>query len=135
MIAISDVGKVAVLDVKCVWVETLTLRLYKNDVEPDEGLPTSQFSESTFPGYAPVNPLDFAPAVLLGSGKAQARDNLRNWTRGAGTGAEDIYGWFITNSAGEWIFAHRTSLAPVPMRVEGQTYSLEVRLTEVTDPT
>lgn len=74
-------------------------RLYKNNYTPVVGTlkDFSQFTESTFPGYASITGIDEPDPAINGSHEAHVDGDELTWTRAAGAGsAEQAFGMFIT---------------------------------------
>lgn len=75
------------------------LRLYQNDVTLSRSTVIGDFTEPTDPGYAPITLTStgwsFAEVGTTGVVEAEYADQIFTLT-----GEQDIYGYFVTNSAG-----------------------------------
>jgi len=73
------------------------IKLFTNDVEPDENQTRATFEEANYDGYAPVN-LEMSPVSLNDQGMAVTKSNLCNFSSAAGVDTQTIYGIFIVNA-------------------------------------
>lgn len=107
----------------------LTLCLFQNDHTPTEGDDNSDYVEADFDGYLAVGVDSWTPPYLNGANKAETDEINRTFTQ-TGTGVtNDIYGYYVKNSAGDIIWAERDPSAPVAMDAIGKTYTVFLRFT------
>lgn len=108
---------------------TCVLRLFVNDHVPADADDETDYTEASFPGYAPVTLTSWG-LVTTAAGTAQIAHPAASWTRSAGGGAGDqVYGYYVTDAAGDLLWSERDPAAPVPMNVAGYSYSVLARLT------
>lgn len=100
-IVVANVGEIELLDkmLKDALTvdENYTMKLFKNNVTPDQSSVASTFTETTFTGYA-AKTLTRAgwTAAATVSNKAQSSYSQQSWTCGA-TG-DTIYGYYIVGA-------------------------------------
>jgi hypothetical protein len=85
------------------------VKLYSNDYTPVDGSNAGNFTEATFPGYAPVviNGDDFEAAVIVADVAHSTSVVTPSYTCTGGAG-QLVYGWFmIENDFGTAILAQR----------------------------
>lgn len=71
------------------------IRLYKNNVTPDDTSDVSDFMEATFTGYAALTPT-WTPGTDS-FGNALITSDTLNYSFTAGSGSQLIYGYYITD--------------------------------------
>lgn len=104
------------------------LRLFRNDYTPTDTDTLANFQEAQFPGYlAPTLAAWGAPASS--GGVAQVTHPAQTFTRGAGGSGDSIYGYMVTDGAGNLLWAERDPAAPVNMNGQGNTYTVTPVLT------
>jgi len=116
---INDGGLAAALDAMLAdsqWA-TAKLKLFTNNVTPDNTFGTGSFTEATFTGYAAIT-LAAWGASSLSAHIASSLQPKQQFTITAGS--QNIYGWYITNSAGTVLLASgRDPAAPVALNSAG----------------
>lgn len=94
--------------------EELTLRLYSNDYDPNFASVSDQFEEvSQVNGYAP-KVLD-ADDWFINDGLAEHPTKVWDFTGSVG----NVYGYYVTISSGDVIFAERFSNGPFNIASNG----------------
>lgn len=99
------------------------LRLFKNNLVPDNTKVLADFTEADFAGYAPISLSGFSvPSVaahVASSSPAPATFTIT-------AGSQNVYGWYVTNSAGtKLLFSQRDPAAPVALDSAGMnTYTI-----------
>jgi hypothetical protein len=133
---ISDGGMLALINAlrdpaHANYLNSLTLRLYQNDFTPVHGTTTPTFIEATYSGYVaqPANNWG-APATNTAPPDADTTDALHTFAHNGGAVGNTIYGVYLTDSGGNWIFAQRTNVTPPPvLDAATKTYQFTPRLT------
>lgn len=76
------------------------VRLYQNNYTPDDSSNASNFTESTFPGYAAwtLNPADWQPANTVAH-VGEIETYTPPTFSCSGGGGELAYGWYLQDSA------------------------------------
>ena len=107
----------------------LTLRLFKNNHTPTQTDDNSDYVEADFDGYASF-PIDsWTPVYLNGSGKAEIDEVNRVFVQSGVVVTNNVYGYYVTDGAGNVIYAERDPSAPVAMNAPGKTYTVFGRFT------
>ena len=105
------------------------LRLFQNNHTPAEGDDNTDYVEADFDGYSAIAIGSWTPPYLNGSGKAEIDEINRTFTQ-TGTGiTNDVYGYYVTDPAGNVVWAERDPSAPVAMNAAGRTYTVFLRFT------
>lgn len=132
-IELSYAGKVALLQNKVPYLNTLEIHLYKNDVTPDGATVVSDFVEADFTGYSAQNTDHWSAAFLNGDLIAQTSDTAHVFTQ-SGTGTIcDVYGYYLTTAGGALlVLSERDPDGPVAMDTTSKTYSVLLSLLDDT---
>src|SRR6185437_5811890 len=111
------------------YLNGLELRLFKNNITPDQDTVLADFTEADFPGYSSQGPLDFGAVFLNGSDNAESDTSVHTFTCTGvpGGGSQDIYGWYTEFPTGRAGPCARFS-APVPITLTGAGQSLSVQI-------
>ena len=123
MLLVPDVGLTNLLDLlTAAWGDTLEVGLFNTAHAPDPSDVPGTYTaiEATFPGYARQTLENWTPALLIASGFAQTEADVVTWTRGAGAGTEDIFGYFVLDASGNLLWAESPPWAPVTIDTLGQ---------------
>lgn len=93
--------------------ETWTCHLYKNNYTPVPNEIITDYVEADFNGYAAVDfdPADFDPAVVLANVAGKTLDHSLDFTHGSSGIAQTVYGYFITDDAGDLAWGERFATA------------------------
>lgn len=98
------------------------LHLFENNHTPANSDTVAAYTECTFPGYASVD-LPAIVGVSIAAHIATATWAPEVFTRSAGGGTFNIYGYYVTDDTDAvLLWAQRDDLAPVTMNTVGQTY-------------
>lgn len=109
MIVLANDIVVAFLQDKLVRLRTWTLRLYVNAVDPAPDSDASDFTEASFPGYAPLTLTTWEDATLASPGLAETEaDNAVFAPTGTGS-PQTVFGWFMTDEDGNFVAGERFS--------------------------
>jgi len=101
----------------------VVLRLYTNDETPDEDSVIGDFTDAAAAGYAPITLTGASWTIATVTNTTTASYAQQTFTF---TGAETVYGYFITNSADDTlIYAERFTSAPFEIPSDGG----EIRIT------
>lgn len=99
--------------------EELRVKLYKNDVTPDEDSVTGDFTEATFTGYASILLDDWTRT------DASAVHSMLEFICTADQTAENIYGYYIVRTtSNELIAAKRFTGAPYSISLNGDAVAV-----------
>ena len=109
------------------------LRLYVNAHTPVEGDTVAAYTEATYPGYAGVSMLGWSSAYLNVGGKAQVDHAMVTFTAGLIVTPEDVYGIYVTDGAGNLLYAEEDPAGPVNINTPGQTYTYTPAVTGNTE--
>jgi hypothetical protein len=107
-----------------------TLRLFQNNHTPGVADVNANYTEATFTGYASVALGTWNPAFLNGSNQGEIDANPVTFTRTAGATSNTIYGAYVTDNAGDVVYAEKFS-APITMASTGDTFTYTPRFTAV----
>jgi hypothetical protein len=107
-----------------------TLRLFQNNHVPAVGDVNANYTEATFSGYASVALGTWNPAFLNGSNQGEIDAAPATFTHNAGATTNLIYGAYVTDNAGDVIYAERFG-APISMALNGDTFTYTPRFTAV----
>lgn len=94
MIVIPDVAKVDFLD----WITDnwdVWIHLYVEDVALDHDTTLDDLTESTAPGYAAQQAVDWTDAEIIAR-RAQTQANWIKFTRDNGSPSEQVFGYYAT---------------------------------------
>jgi hypothetical protein len=114
-----DEGSLATLDAETGHAAhpAMTLRLFTNNVVVDGTQDHTSFTEATFTGYAPIVMPDPGASGIAAHVAAIAYAE-QSFTITAG--AQNVYGWYMTNAAGTKAYWAQTDAgAPVAMAAAG----------------
>lgn len=103
---LSDQGRVALMDATRTYRRSLILRLWQNDFTPAPDSDSGDFQECDFPGYAPVTLTSWTTAFLNPAGLGQSTGPVVLFTRSAGGTPQPAYGAYVTDQAGNWVWAN-----------------------------
>lgn len=133
MIRIPYVGSLYLLDAL---LENLTpyFHLYTADVDNDPGVDLADFEEADWPLYVPLRVTSWTPAVIV-SGRAVSTADAALWQRGAGGPPRQVYGYYVTDTAGgPLLWWEARAQGPLPMSEPFHTVQVFPRLTLREDP-
>lgn len=100
----------------------LTIRLFKNNVVPadSDNVDASGFTEANFTGYAGQS-LTAASWSVTSAHPAVATYPQVTFTSSADQTAQLVYGYYVTNGAGQLVVAEAFSDGPYSIAANGQT--------------
>jgi len=129
-IIMANLGSLRVLNaLRTGLLNDLGCALYVNNFLPFRGMAIDDFTEASFPGYAPLSPVFPNVAILNGDAQAQVSSDLLTWTA-SGASAQTAFGFFLYNVETVVIFAQRFD-APVNMSAPGTSLDLTIHITDV----
>lgn len=113
------------------------LRLFKNDIDPNEDTVVGDFSEADYSGYSPfdlsASGVWSIPAINA-SGKMQTVFPELTFAHSGGGTSNDIYGYFVYDLAGgALIYSERFTDAPYAMDVPADQINIALRFTAETE--
>lgn len=105
-----------------------TLHLFTNDLTPSAANTVTSYVEMSGLGYAakPLSGEGWTANTL--SGEAVGSHAQQTWTFGNGTPIA-VYGYYVTDSSGELLWAERFNAAPKTVQYAGDQISITPRLT------
>lgn len=133
-IVIADAGMLVLLDQMRTYLNGLFLCLYVNDVTPTHAsaADSSWATEASFPGYA-RQVLDYGLAATNPAppdADMQPSVHTFSCTGTPGGGPQTIYGWYVIDGSGNWVYASRTNRTPATVIAgAGDKYQVQPRLT------
>ena len=102
------------------------IRLFTNNFTPTTSTVVGDFTEATFTGYAAIA-LSGWTAPTVASHVASTTANPATFTA---TGSfQSIYGWYVTDAAGDYVCGGRDAAAPVVMSSTVNTYQVTLSIT------
>lgn len=100
------------------------IHLYKNNHVPAFTDTILDFTEADFSGYGSSILLAWGAAVINSGVQALIATPPVSWTRSSGPTSNTVYGVYVTNVAGDLMYAERFP-APISMTSNGDTISYE----------
>jgi len=95
-------------------------------------LPTrvcTDYTEASFTGYAPANPLAFGTPFVNGAQVGETDSGALNWNYTAGAGTADVFGIYVTDAAKTKLLAVIPFLSPVTLSPSNNTLTRVIQLT------
>jgi len=124
-------GDIATLNRLRLDADTLkTLRLFKNDHVPDEADVNGSYTEANFSGYASQALSTWNAAFLNDDDKGEIDADPKTFTHNGGGTSNTVYGAYVTNNAGDVIYAERFD-APRVLSASGDSITYTARITAV----
>lgn len=123
-------GKVQVLTTLAMVPGQCALKLFSNNFSPTVTTVTGNFTEPSFPGYAPIDfILDGSPTIDA-AGQATGVKSICTFTN---TGVSDIvvYGWWLTLKGGgwgPWCWFAKEFTSPQTIVANGGTLTFQITL-------
>lgn len=96
------------------------LCLFKNNYTPLHTSAIGDFTEADFDGYARIVLTGWPAAALDGNNKASTFLAYQTFTKAGAITANDIYGAFVLDFAGNLLYAERFASGPFTLSVPGQ---------------
>lgn len=119
---VPDVGELNLLAMhRTTWGNTLRCHLYQNNVTPADATVIGSFTEATFSGYAYANILNWTIPATVG-GRATTTADAITFTNSTGAVGNAIYGYYVTDSANNLLWAEKDPNAPIGINVTGDNY-------------
>lgn len=109
---------------------TFWLRLYVNDYTATPSSNALNFAEPSGSWYSPVILDQWGPPYITAALQARIDNVIRTFTAGGTVVAESVYGYWVTDPVGSFVWAERAPLGPYPMDVVGQVVRVLPRLTD-----
>ena len=94
---------------------TLTLKLYSNNVTPADTDIAASYTETTGGGYASKSLTQANWTVLVANPSSATYNTVQTWTfTGAVGGTGIVYGYYVIDSGGNLIFSERFATSVTP---------------------
>lgn len=117
-------GRRGLLGMLLPYLRTLTIRLYTAPIYPHVERPTSAYTQASFVGYEPLDLDSWGAVYLTDVGEARVDHDRVQW-RCTETGGDDVvYGYYVTDPDGRWLWAERDERGGQEVRVYGTIYSV-----------
>jgi len=107
-----------------------TLRLFKNDHVPDVADVNASYTEANFSGYASHALSTWNAAFLNDDDKGEIDADAHTFTHNGGGTSNTVYGAYVTNNAGDVVYAERFA-APRVMSANGDSIPYTARVSAV----
>jgi hypothetical protein len=127
---VPDEGEVRMLDM-LVNGDTFTdvrLRLYKNNLTPDQDTVYIDLDEATFPGYAEQTPSFGAASIVSHKGKI-VDTSARSFVWSGSASPENIYGYYVVDIGTFAVLWVQRFSSPQVMSSNGDTITITAALT------
>lgn len=111
----STPGLIDVLQEYKATLNTLTLRLYKNDYTPDEDSISADFTEANFAGYSAQATDNWGDAEEGDGAYAQIEEEAHLFVTTGATAGNSIYGYWLTDAGDNNVYAERFQAGPYDM--------------------
>lgn len=95
------------------------LRLYQNNVAFVPGLLAAAFTEANFGGYTPALAIPFGPATPLAELNGFTKGQTTTFASDGTAPANDVYGFYLTDAAGDLVYCASFDTGPKHMAVVG----------------
>lgn len=128
---VPDVGELAfLLDHLAGNLAGAELCLFQNNATVNDATTLAGITEADFDGYArePLATHWGTPGMV--AGRASVDTDLITFTKAAGATTNNIYGYYVVDSAGDLLFLEKDPAAPIAMSTTGDTYSVKITFTE-----
>lgn len=107
------------------------LKLFQNNHTPAVGDVNGDYTEATFTGYSAIDiHSTFGAAFINGSNQGEIDGSQQTFTRSAGATSNTIYGAYVTDNAGDVVFAEKFP-APISMATAGDAILYTPKITAV----
>lgn len=117
-------GSAALLTQLVAWLNAnAVLRLFQNNKVPAATDVAADYTEATFTGYAAQPIITFAAPVLTAPREITSAAPMLFTAGVIGTG-NSIYGYYVTDLAGNLLWAERDTNAPILMTTTGDQYTI-----------
>src|SRR5262249_6769063 len=121
-IVMCEDARLACMEVKVPdYLNTLTIRLFKNNYTPVVTSVLGDFTQATFPGYAADTLNDFGAPYINADSEAQSDTGVHTFTcTGVPSGgSQSIYGWYTEDTGGALGPAVRFTDGPIVLTGAG----------------
>lgn len=129
-INVSNEAEVNLLNILRAAVEAGNVHLFSNDLTPDADTVIGSFTESAAAGYSAQSAGTWSAAATDGSGVAFIDSALFEFTSTEDPAVE-VYGWYVTDGSGNYLFGNRFGDAPRSFGVaDAIQFSIRLQLRE-----
>lgn len=126
---VSRAGLVFALEELRPTLNNMTLHLFSNNATPDDTFTNADVVESAFSGYSSIALVGWGAAFLNPANIGEIQEVLRTFTRAAGAVSENVYGYFVRDSNGDYWGGERNPAGPYAMDTPGKVYPVWLRAT------
>lgn len=124
-LVICNGGKVRLLQQLVSYLNGLTLRLFQNNHTPAIGDTAASYTEATFTGYSSQAITSFGTAYQNASNLGETDAAAMTFSMTGTTVTNNIYGYYVTDSGGNLIFAELNPNGVFAMNQTGLTYTVQ----------
>jgi len=128
-LVICNGGKTKLLQQLLTYLNGLTLRLFQNNINLAITDTAGTYTEATFTGYSAIALGAWGTAFLNASSLAETDEVVRTFSQTGTAVTNTIYGYYITDSGGNLIYAEKNPNGSFAMNTAGLTYSVQPILT------
>jgi hypothetical protein len=107
-----------------------TMKLFKNNLVPNQGTTLLMLTEADFSGYLPVNLVGWTSPVPDGFGRAITNSDPALFTHDAGLVDNDIYGYYVIQGLADLLWVERFATAPIAIENNGETITVKPYFTQ-----
>lgn len=104
------------------------LRLYKNNYTPVDSSTFLNFVECNFQDYAAIDLDSWSAATQDGAGNSYAEHAMETFVKGTGGTTNQAFGYYVTNSDPQVLWAERFDPGPIDFLVAGDSLDITARL-------
>lgn len=126
-IVTSEDGRRGILGILIAWLNTLTINLYTNDFTPEILSVPTDFDVPTYDQYAPIKLANWAGVYWSEQGTARTQADPVVFRVGPLGGLDTIYGYWVTDQFGHFVWGERNPAGPLPMMRAGERYPINPR--------
>lgn len=101
-------------------LEGAALALFQNDYVPIHTTGLGDLVEADFDGYARITLAGWPPAAIDANNRASTNLGFQTFTKTGNLVSNDIYGAYVLDGTGNFLFAERFQTSPFTLSVAGQ---------------
>jgi hypothetical protein len=116
--------KAKLLEQERTYLNTLTLKLFINNITPADADVVAAYTQCADGGYAGVTNVGFTAATLNGSNQGQVIAPAITWTFTFSVGGFTVYGYYMTDPADSTLVLAERAPSPFTVTAAGQTYTV-----------
>lgn len=107
---------------------TCWARLFVNDITPDVSSVASDFAQPAGSWYQPIRLTQWGQPYKTPDNSCAIVEVTRTWTAAGTLVSEAVYGYYVTDQNGLFVWGERGPAAPYPMGTAGQLVRFLPRL-------